>query len=98
MTNYVALEPEGSSPHSQQPAIDPYSEPAETTPHPLPPTQSPWGNTKMNIDKKEWNGMDWTRLRNGPLAVSCEHDNKISRFLKGQERMRYVEWVCLPAL
>jgi hypothetical protein len=36
-TNSVAPEPEGSSPHSQQPASGPYPEPGESTPHPLPP-------------------------------------------------------------
>jgi hypothetical protein len=35
----VAPEPEGSSPHSQQPANGPYPEPGESTPH--PPNQSP---------------------------------------------------------
>jgi hypothetical protein len=39
VTNRVAPEPEGSSPHSQQPANGPYPEPAESTPH--PPNQSP---------------------------------------------------------
>jgi hypothetical protein len=39
LTNSVAPEPEGSSPHSQQPANDPSPEPAESTPH--PPNQSP---------------------------------------------------------
>jgi hypothetical protein len=29
-------EPEGSSPHSQQPASDPYPQPGESTPHPQP--------------------------------------------------------------
>jgi hypothetical protein len=38
-TNFVAQEPEGSSPHSQQPATGPYSEPAES--NPPPPSQSP---------------------------------------------------------
>jgi hypothetical protein len=33
----VAPEPEGSSPHSQQPANGPYPEPGESTPHPPPP-------------------------------------------------------------
>jgi hypothetical protein len=33
----VAPEPEGSSPHSQQPANGPYPEPDESTPHPPPP-------------------------------------------------------------
>jgi hypothetical protein len=32
--NSVAPEPEGSSPHSQQPANCPYPEPGESTPHP----------------------------------------------------------------
>jgi hypothetical protein len=40
LTNPVAPEPEGSSPHSQQPANGPYSEPGQSTPHP-PPNQSP---------------------------------------------------------
>jgi hypothetical protein len=31
--NSVAPEPEGSSPHSQQPASDPHPEPRESTPH-----------------------------------------------------------------
>jgi hypothetical protein len=39
VTNCVAPEPEGSSPHSQQPANGPYPEPAESTPH--TPNQSP---------------------------------------------------------
>jgi hypothetical protein len=39
LTNSVAPELEGSSPHSQQPANDPYAEPGESTPH--PPNQSP---------------------------------------------------------
>jgi hypothetical protein len=39
LTNSVAPEPGGSSPHSQQPANGPYPEPAESTPHPL--NQSP---------------------------------------------------------
>jgi hypothetical protein len=39
VTHTVAPEPEGSSPHSQQPASGPYPEPAESTPHPL--NQSP---------------------------------------------------------
>jgi hypothetical protein len=34
LTNPVAPESEGSSPHSQQPANDPYPESAESTPHP----------------------------------------------------------------
>jgi hypothetical protein len=33
----VAPEPEGSSPHSQQPANGPYPEPGESTPHPPQP-------------------------------------------------------------
>jgi hypothetical protein len=33
VTNYVAQEPEGSSPHSQQPATSPYSEPVKSGPH-----------------------------------------------------------------
>jgi hypothetical protein len=39
LTHSVVLEPEGSSPHSQQPANGPYPEPGESTPH--PPNQSP---------------------------------------------------------
>jgi hypothetical protein len=39
LTNSVAPEPEGSSPHSQQPSNGPYPEPDESTPH--PPNQSP---------------------------------------------------------
>jgi hypothetical protein len=35
-TNSVAQEPEGSSPHSQQPATVPCSEPVESNPHPPP--------------------------------------------------------------
>jgi hypothetical protein len=35
----VAQEPEGSSPHSQQPATGPYPEPVESNAH--PPSQSP---------------------------------------------------------
>jgi hypothetical protein len=38
LTNYMAQEPEGSSPHSQ-PATGPCPEPVESNPH--PPTQSP---------------------------------------------------------
>jgi hypothetical protein len=38
LTNSVAPEPEGSSPHSQQPANCPYPEPGESIP---PPSQSP---------------------------------------------------------
>jgi hypothetical protein len=34
LTNYVAPEPEGSSPHSQQPSNGPYPEPGESTQHP----------------------------------------------------------------
>jgi hypothetical protein len=43
LTNSVAPEPEGSSPHSQQPANGPYPEPGESPfpPHPLPPTSLP---------------------------------------------------------
>jgi hypothetical protein len=36
LTNSVEPEPEGSSPHSQQPANGPYPEPGESTPHPQP--------------------------------------------------------------
>jgi hypothetical protein len=39
LTNSVAQEPEGSSPHSQQPATGPCPEPVESNPH--PPSQSP---------------------------------------------------------
>jgi hypothetical protein len=39
LTNSVAQEPEGSSPHSQQPATCPYPEPVESNPH--PPSQYP---------------------------------------------------------
>jgi hypothetical protein len=35
----MAQEPEGSSPHSQQPATGPCPEPVESNPH--PPSQSP---------------------------------------------------------
>jgi hypothetical protein len=34
LTNSVAQEPEGSSPHSQQPATGPCPEPVESNPHP----------------------------------------------------------------
>jgi hypothetical protein len=34
LTHSVAPEPEGSSPHSQQPTTSPYPEPGECTPHP----------------------------------------------------------------
>jgi hypothetical protein len=34
LTNSVAQEPEGSSPHSQQPATVTYPEPVESDPHP----------------------------------------------------------------
>jgi hypothetical protein len=34
ITNSVAQEPEGSSPHSQQPATGTYLEPVESNPHP----------------------------------------------------------------
>jgi hypothetical protein len=40
LTNPVTPEPQGSSPHSQQPPNGPYPEPAESTPH-TPPSQSP---------------------------------------------------------
>jgi hypothetical protein len=40
LTNSVAPEPEGSSPHSQQPPNGPHHEPGESTPQP-PPNQSP---------------------------------------------------------
>jgi hypothetical protein len=36
LTNSVAQEPEGSSPHSQQPATGPCPETVESTPHPPP--------------------------------------------------------------
>jgi hypothetical protein len=39
VTNYVAPEPEGSSPYSQQPAIGPYPEPTGSNLH--SPSQSP---------------------------------------------------------
>jgi hypothetical protein len=39
LTNSVAQEPEGSSPHSQQPATGPCRETVESNPH--PPSQSP---------------------------------------------------------
>jgi hypothetical protein len=40
LTNSVAQEPEGSSPHSPQPATSPCPEPVESKPPP-PPSQSP---------------------------------------------------------
>jgi hypothetical protein len=39
ITNSTAPEPEGSSPHSQQPANGPCPEPGESTPHPPRPPQ-----------------------------------------------------------
>jgi hypothetical protein len=39
LTNYMAQEPEGSSPHSQQPATGPCPETVKSNPH--PPSQSP---------------------------------------------------------
>jgi hypothetical protein len=39
LTNSVAQDPEGSPPHSQQPATGPCPEPVESNPH--PPSQSP---------------------------------------------------------
>jgi hypothetical protein len=39
ITNSVAQEPEGSSPHSQQPVTDPCPEPVESNQY--PPSQSP---------------------------------------------------------
>jgi hypothetical protein len=41
VTNSMVPKPEGSSPHSQQQADDPYPETGESTPH--PPPQSPYG-------------------------------------------------------
>jgi hypothetical protein len=49
VTNSVAPETEGSSPHSQQPASGPYPEPGESTPHPPPPISLP---SKMNAGRK----------------------------------------------
>jgi hypothetical protein len=37
LTNSVTQEPEGSSPHSQQPAASPCPEPVESNPHPAKP-------------------------------------------------------------
>jgi hypothetical protein len=37
LTNYMAPEPEGKSPHSQQPATGPCTEPVESNPHPPKP-------------------------------------------------------------
>jgi hypothetical protein len=39
LTNSMVPEPKGSSPHSQEPTIDPYPEPGESTSH--PPTNLP---------------------------------------------------------
>jgi hypothetical protein len=49
----VAPEPEGSSPHSQQPANGPYPEPAESTPHP-PPTNLPKVHFDHIIPSTPW--------------------------------------------
>jgi hypothetical protein len=42
-TNSVAPEPEGSSPHSREPATGPYPEPGE---HASPP---PWANCNLSV-------------------------------------------------
>jgi hypothetical protein len=54
-TNYVAQEPEGSSPHSQQPAICTYTEPVEYNPHtpaslpnPILPS-TPWSSEWSHV-------------------------------------------------
>jgi hypothetical protein len=52
LTNSVAPEPEVSSPHSQQPASDPYPEPVESTPH--TPTYLPKVNFDPNFPSMPW--------------------------------------------
>jgi hypothetical protein len=68
----VAPEPEGSSPHSQQPANGPYPEPDKSTPHP-----SPTNLSKVHFDpilpstprSSEWS-VSFGRSHQNPLHVS----------------------------
>jgi hypothetical protein len=52
LTNSVAPESEGSSPHSQQPANGPYPEPRESTPH--PPTNLPKVHFNTILPSMPW--------------------------------------------
>jgi hypothetical protein len=52
LTNSVAPEPEGSSPHSQQPPNGPYPEPGESTPH--PPTDLPKVHFEPILPSTPW--------------------------------------------
>jgi hypothetical protein len=64
----VPAEPEGSSPHSQQPANDPYPEPGESTPHPL--SQCPWGPFDPILPSILWS-LEWA------LFFRLSHQNPV---------------------
>jgi hypothetical protein len=53
LTNSMAPEPEGSSPHSQQPPNGPYPEPGESTPH-RHPTNSPKVHSDPILPSTPW--------------------------------------------
>jgi hypothetical protein len=66
--NSVVPEPEGSSPHSQQPAIDPYPQQGESTPH--PPTNLP----KIHFDPIL---PSTPRSSNSSLSFGVSHQNPV---------------------
>jgi hypothetical protein len=75
ITNSVAPEPEGSSPHSQQPANGPYPDPSESTPHPL--NQSPEGLFWSHLHLGLWSGLfpsgfpTKNPIQASPLPCAC---------------------------
>jgi hypothetical protein len=68
-TKSVAQEPEGSSPHSQQPATGPYPEPVESSPH--PPAYLP----KINYDPIL---LSTARSSEWSLSFGLSHQNLVS--------------------
>jgi hypothetical protein len=70
LTNSVAPEPEGSSPHSQQPANGPYPEPGESTQHPPPPTNLPKIHFDPILPSMPWSSK-WS------LSFGLSHQNPV---------------------
>jgi hypothetical protein len=79
LTNSVAPEPEGSSPHPQQPATVPYPQPGESTPQ--PPTNLPKVHFDPILPSMPWSSK-WSEVNCGSklLHLTAKQTSYISPF------------------
>jgi hypothetical protein len=89
LTNYMAQEPEGSSPHSQQIATGPYFEPFESNRR--PPPNLPKIHSDPILPSTLWSS-EWS------LSFGLSHQNLVHFSLLSRALFRIIALVWLPCI